>query len=612
MGIVNEAAPPETPPKGSHPQVSKGQTPHQNAVSQAVKPPPIAKGGNSKDDLDIDKLQRDFQNIKREMSSDVKSEGSGPLPLTVYDPTLGDAKQMRQVMDVTQVPKLTQANNELGSFQPISGPSLHHIPPIQTIHHASLVAEPEAIVPSIPARTPRRPSMSQQMPPRPHDNFVPSETQQRQMSRQNFPVATVQNVESYEALRSNLQIAQYEKQNLQRELDKMTQLANEQGEAIASLERSREDMASELDNARNSCERSREHAAKLGNDVAQAQEDLLDWQGRFGLVNNELLQLRSNLDKHVSDKWFQSQWKVLHTRIEAVSDQYFVGRQSRFQGSILSRGKGMRPDKLEIHPSISLTRLTNEHACYLGSEHMRPFIIQAFIWWVLVNRIFAHMACDEWGFFWAGQSRDLLYHLKRQILPPRPRDWPQSDPVTLQRMEADARNYHTWRATTAMLLVARTSVDKRIKTVQDLIIDLVGDVLQAVSPYIVLPKGTSPGAAEDGFCKQLEAIFVEAIKTDAEMAQQRAWIYCEQWRAHREGDPLWGFACSPDEAEIIQTVDQSKGRRAQATGSCIELIVQPALLRDGNQYGEKYATQQVLCKAKVIAGETTLQCFQHR
>ncbi|OAK94929.1 hypothetical protein IQ06DRAFT_62476 [Phaeosphaeriaceae sp. SRC1lsM3a] len=464
MGIVNEAAPPETPPKGSHPQVSKGQTPHQNAVSQAVKPPPIAKGGNSKDDLDIDKLQRDFQNIKREMSSDVKSEGSGPLPLTVYDPTLGDAKQM----------------------------------------------------------------------------------------------------------------------------------------------------ASELDNARNSCERSRENAEKLGNDVAQAQEDLLDWQGRFGLVNNELLQLRSNLDKHVSDKWFQSQWKVLHTRIEAVSDQYFVGRQSRFQGSILSRGKGMRPDKLEIHPSISLTRLTNEHAWYLGSEHMRPLIIQAFIWWVLVNRIFAHMACDEWGFFWAGQSRDLLYHLKRQILPPRPRDWPQSDPVTLQRMEADARNYHTWRATTAMLLVARTSVDKRIKTVQDLIIDLVGDVLQAVSPYIVVPKGTSPGAAEDGFCKQLEAIFVEAIKTDAEMAQQRAWIYCEQWRAHREGDPLWGFACSPDEAEIIQTVDQSRGRRAQATGSCIELIVQPALLRDGNQYGEKYATQQVLCKAKVIAGETTLQCFQHR
>lgn len=607
IGKVNEPEPPKAPPKDSHQQPHSQATQHKAIVPvqhQSV----LSKQETSKENPDINELQREYQReIQRNMSSDEKNEGNNPLPLPACDARSGTLDSSRPVVDFPSFPNPTQTTSEHGSIPTVPGPVLHSFSAMRSMTHGTIVKEPDFIVNTIPERRPRRSSVSHPTQGIMYDSGVPLDMQQRQTTNQNR-----QNVKSYQTIVSELEEAQLEKQTLQRKLSEKATLVHERALALESMERSRNDMQAQRDSAQQAYERNGAQITNLQNEISVIQTDLLDWQRQFDIVNNELLQIRSDLNKHVNDKWFQSQWRDLHLKIEGVANQYFIGRQSIFSGTILGRGKGTRLDKMEVHPSISLTRLTNEHAQYLGSEHDRPLIIQAFIWWVLVNRVFAHTACDEWGFFWAGQSRELLYHLKRQILPPRPRDWYRPDTGASQRFEQDARHYHNWRATTAMLLLSRTPVDKRMKTIRDLINDIVGDIWDAVSPYIVIAKGNSLEAAKEGFRKQLEAILGEAIKLDAEMAQQRAWVYCEQWRAPREGDPLWGFACNPEEADIVQTADQMKGRRVQAQGSCIELVIQPALFRDGNQYGEEYVRQQVLCRAKVVLGETALPSFQHR
>jgi hypothetical protein len=579
-----------------------------------------AKSTDQNEEDVMDKLRNEYREMERGMSLDTvggKMDNLHLITLEPYEPKLGTASIPRQAMTVESIPQMSHLSSETKAVMPAS-----LVPGSGTLASArtpftSLVDEPEDYGVNVPRQTQSRPSHPQQSQNQHIHDSTSTEhkglsSHQSRTSRREASTENKQISPSYEKMRSDLEVAQFEKEQFQRQLENVQKMAHERNASLVLLQKSHDDVVQELHGLRLAHDRLISDVAQLGNLNSELEADVLSWQTQFDIANNELLQLRSNLSNHVSDKWFQTQWKDMHVKIENLSNQYFVGRLSKASNPMKSRGKGSRPDRLENQPAVLLARLTNENARYLASDRERTLIIQAFIWWILINRVFAHTSCDDQGFYWAGQSRELLYHLKRQIRPPRPKSWSHFSSNDLRRMESNAKNYHQWRATTSMLLLSREPVDKRINNIRGLMDDLITDVFYAVSPYIVVTKQVSLAAAETGLCSQLEAILLQATETDAQMAQQRAWIYCEQWRAPMEGDPQWGFKLDSDEAEIIETPEQAKGRRTHFKDPCVEMIIQPALIREGNQYGQEYATREVLCKAKVVVGESTFPPIPHR
>jgi hypothetical protein len=612
--------PPAVPTKHQKIQPATGPVTPNKEIAPNGRVAPIAMKGVAKDEEDIKKLQREFRNMQREMSTDnMEAHGEHQLALMPFGSQPGHPKQSRQVMSVAQVPLHSNPEHNAKRVVPsstVQGSGSGTIA-ATSITRLTMVTEPDIVDSNIPERKQRRVSMSQ-----PTQHYYPQEllmqgheglpSQPVQTSRKDVPTNTIQNMPSLEKLRSQLEVASLERQQMGRDLENMRTVAREKEAMLDSMQKTHVSDMQELNNMRMLHERDTADFAQLQNDNAELQATVLSWQSQFDLANKELLRLKSDLGTPVSDKWFQNQWNVINNKIEMLSNQFFLGRLARSSGSMLNRGKLSRTDKLEEQPAVSLTRLSNDSARYLCSEQERPLIIQALIWYVLVNRVFAHTTCDDGGFYWAGQSRELLYHLKRQVRPPRPRDHPQPSPPELKRLEKDARDYHNWRADTAMLLLARSPLEKRIKNIQWLFSDIIADILVVISPFIAPAKGTSIEAAENSICQQLESVLVEAVKTDAEMVKQRAWIYCEQWRSPVEGDPLCGFQYNEREMAIVHSAEQVKGWRQQVKEQCVEMVLQPALFREGNQYGEDYAVQHVLCKAKVTLGDSSLLSLVRR
>jgi hypothetical protein len=436
--------------------------------------------------------------------------------------------------------------------------------------------------------------------PRPN-GYPPSPRQHEQALRRPSNVIRSQ---SHEMLKGELELAKQQIGYLERELD------------VARQEAMREQLFDEEHNAlRNAHDtllaaqhRASAEARKLEEANLKLQEDVKTWRTNWNALNHDFTQLQTDLTsvRKVDDKWFATQWKDLHIKIELLSLQYFQGRLAKSSASVMDRVKGSRLEKFDDESARCLARLTGPFSRYLKSDNERPLIIQAYIWSILVNNAFDHVGCYDGGFLWAGQSRAALCYLNRDSKPVRKRRHKDGLPLTpseSQRIEKDTRTFHKWRAETAIMMLEREPVKNRIKNIGSDITSLVTEMFATSAPYIVTTKDRPLNAAELDIKEQLRAILIEAIEIDAEMAQQRARIFCEQWRGSLDGEPSWGFQWVGDEAEMICTAEQNKNGIPNYRNPCVEMIIQPALSKEGNQYGEGYEKREILCKAKVIVGE---------
>jgi hypothetical protein len=551
---------PRPPKESDAPSKSKpGSTSHKGPTA-----PNIEIGPN--DDREIERLQRVYQDLERGMSSDVNDGRTEESPLPILDMDgfkIEGPAVPNGVMAIAHVPSTSRTLKDLRHRVPIvQNPDYTALPAQVFPMGLGLSAEPKALHADDEAGVDED-----------------SHTKLRDLQHLN------------DQLRTQLMDRKFTEKR------------------VESIQEEHEKTRQDLHELQGLYEQSRSESTRLECELDELESKASYWQTQFNLANSELLKLQTELSSEVSDKWLQSQWYDLHVKIENLSNQYFVGRIS-LPSHVWS--KPSQPVKLSHQPAVAIAQLTNKSAEYLGSDRERHLIIQAFIWWFLVNKIFAHTRYDDGGFYWAGQSRELLYHLKRQVRLLRPQTWSQLNPNDLKRAEKDSKNYHQWRATTSILLQAGESADKRVRHIQGLITEQIVEMLCVIRPYIVTSKDISTAMAEDDICKQLEAILTQAIKLDAEMAKQRAWIHCEQWWAPIEGDPMWGFRWVAEEAEMIQTSEQIKSRRANFKDPCVQLIVQPALIKEGNQYGQNYATREILCKAKVIVGESAYPASSRR
>jgi hypothetical protein len=426
--------------------------------------------------------------------------------------------------------------------------------------------------------------------------------------------------QSQELLQREKNVLKQKNQKVQEDPDTTEEKANQVHSQEMEVEALRLTLAQDRENLRilqEERDRAASDVTQLTEENVKLQEDVMTWRNQFNLVNDALIKLQVDLTSasKVDDKYFVGQWREIHVNIESLSLQYFLSRSSRPFNSMLDRVKGSRPDKSESQPVKAITQLAESYTRYLKSEQDRPIIIQSFIWSTLVNKIFNHKGCYDGGFFWAGQSRALLCHLSDEIKPIRPRrqkDYAPLTPSDIKRLKEETRTFHKWRAETAIMMLAREPVGKRIRNINSEIGALITEIFEAMAPYILTDKDKSATVAEFDIKEQLRIIVTKAIETDAEMAKQRAWIFCEQWRAEMDGDPCWGFRPKSEDTDIVTSPEQSKSGARLPVDPFVEIIVQPALFRKGNQYGEEYEHRHVLCKAKVIVSENPASPISRR
>ncbi|KAF2113650.1 hypothetical protein BDV96DRAFT_578162 [Lophiotrema nucula] len=347
-------------------------------------------------------------------------------------------------------------------------------------------------------------------------------------------------------------------------------------------------------------------ANRLRDEKAQLEEDLRKRQETFKAVNRELLQLKKELTNKVEDKWFIDRWTFLHSMIQNFSNKYFIGNIGGARNAFIKTLTGSRDAKPATTYSRKLAALTGTSAQYIDSDTLRPLLIQAFIWNMLVTEVFYHEPASPEdgivrGLYWAGAERNELAGLKGEFYPDQP--LMEDDVKEVERLEAWTKLYHKWRATTSIMLIQRRSAKVRHEENRTHVAHLLDQIIGTLSPCLPL-KQASQAEVDKHLRKGLAEVIATAVHLDAEIYQQRAWIFCEQWTHETrsaKGRPNWGFGWSSDEMDEVPGPDQL--RLENYAHPCVGLIVQPALYKEGNQFGEEYSKRQVLCKAKVIACE---------
>ncbi|KAF2446276.1 hypothetical protein P171DRAFT_357126 [Karstenula rhodostoma CBS 690.94] len=268
----------------------------------------------------------------------------------------------------------------------------------------------------------------------------------------------------------------------------------------------------------------------------------------------------------------------LREEIRVWSEDYFTGTPSS--------SRRRRP---HLHTSKELFGpLTDNHAAYLKHATDRPLVIQAFLWSSLQHRIFSTLS-KGCGYVWAGKLGD------RKLRP-------LND--TLRKAvknEAQAEEYHRWRALTVNLLVPQ--VDGKWSPTFD-----ATPVLKWIKRFCArLRRRLRPWACRslrDGK-EQLYTIVSAAVALDLKMKRQRADYRFITWTGGRQNQ-FWGYGFYDSEMEDVESEDEGAYRGGSVVSSAsrvrrrVELSLAPALERCGNANGHVFDQNFILVKADVM------------
>lgn len=308
-----------------------------------------------------------------------------------------------------------------------------------------------------------------------------------------------------------------------------------------------------------------------------SQDDLVQ---RFYQVTRERDALRKELQRKsvgphgiprhtVASVVYKSEEKTLIEELQALRYEIRNWTEEYFSGPPPSRSK--RP---HVHSSKNLFRaLTDNHEAYLKHNRDRPLLIQGYVWSKLQQRIFSNIQKGA-GYVWAGRLGD------RKL---RPINDTLRKAVT---NEAQAEEYHRWRAMTVNLLVP--SVEGKLRPTFD-----ATPVLKRISRFCSrLRKKLRPYATQSLRLgkEQLNTIVSAAVALDLKMKRQRA-DYRFVTFAGGKPDHFFGYGFYDSEMEDVDE-DMQKARR-------VELSLAPALERCGNANGHVFDQSFILVKADV-------------
>lgn len=307
------------------------------------------------------------------------------------------------------------------------------------------------------------------------------------------------------------------------------------------------------------------------------QEDLVQ---RFYQVTRERDALRKELQRKsvgahgiprhsIASVVYKSEERTLIEELQALRYEICKWSEEYFSGPLTSRSK-----RLHINSTKELFgSLTDNHAAYIKHPHERPLLIQAYVWNRLQQRVFNNIQ-KGCGYVWAGKLGDRKLRAINDTL---------RKAVT---NEAQAEEYHRWRAMTVNLLVPQ--VDGRWRPTFD-----AAPVIKRISRFCSkLRRRLRPYSTQSlRLCKgQLHDIVSAAVALDLKMKKQKADYRFVAFAGGKQNQ-FFGYDYNDFEMDDVEE-DDPKARR-------VELSLAPALERCGNANGHVFDQSFILVKANV-------------
>ncbi|KAF2682389.1 hypothetical protein K458DRAFT_307514 [Lentithecium fluviatile CBS 122367] len=269
----------------------------------------------------------------------------------------------------------------------------------------------------------------------------------------------------------------------------------------------------------------------------------------------------------ITDNYLIDLITQLRYNIRSFSIQYFSERIGKFV---------LPPKNADFHPHMVATMPDSEYLVeLLRYPDWRAKAVQAFLWQVLVHRVFDR-------FKWGGLDSDLLRDLCRSL---RPRNRSDTKCDSNASPEAE-RKFRIWRATTVgLLLDSMDLMDEKLshETNKDLeewkswlskgVEDVIGGVRRPDS---------------QGYAQEFQRIIDEALVLDKEISRQ---VSAVRWTYPGKEIPAI-FDSSTMEAE--------KGEKISEARQKVVLVTSPGVVKRGKSTGEDFDKETLLLRMEVF------------
>ncbi|KAI4699581.1 hypothetical protein J4E81_004606 [Alternaria sp. BMP 2799] len=266
---------------------------------------------------------------------------------------------------------------------------------------------------------------------------------------------------------------------------------------------------------------------------------------------------------------------ALRYEIRVWSEEYFGGPiKATSKRPYLTRAKEL------------FGNLTDNYQTYLKHPEERPLLIQAYVWMKLQQKIFNNWQKGS-GYVWAGKLgdrklREINDTLRKAV-----------------KNEAQAEEYHQWRAMTVNLLVPQ--VDGKWRPTFD-----AAPVLKRISRFCSrMRRKLRPWSTQSlrSGKEQLGTIISASVALDLKMKRQLADYRFVTFTGGKK-DQYWGYGFYDSEMEDVYEDDDENGSggygvNGSAKGRRVELALAPALERCGNANGHVFDQSFMMVKADV-------------
>ncbi|KAF2500103.1 hypothetical protein BU16DRAFT_578124 [Lophium mytilinum] len=321
----------------------------------------------------------------------------------------------------------------------------------------------------------------------------------------------------------------------------------------------------------------------------ELQSELTKERGTRVNAENELRKMETEL-KDIRQRWKLTarelgiiQRKGQGSGFYQVTDDYLIGLITRLRYNIQNisiqyfserLGRASRPPKNGVLYAFmrSTTPGSDDFLEYLTHPALRPKVIEAFFWRVLVSRLF-------YNFKWAGRTFLSMWELYRVL---EPSHHANTDWKACPNPEAE-KKYHIWRSNTVALLL--DSMDEKLSHKADETLprwkarffDQVGVMISSYRASHVRD-----------YREEFMRIIDEALELDKEISRQVTGIQFLFQAIDSNPD----FDCS--------TMEREKGVKVSGNKQKVLLVTSPAVVKRGRSTGEGFNEATLLLRSELL------------
>ncbi|TRX93942.1 hypothetical protein FHL15_005020 [Xylaria flabelliformis] len=298
-------------------------------------------------------------------------------------------------------------------------------------------------------------------------------------------------------------------------------------------------------------------------DLKRATENLQEVQKKWKKATSQLDQLQSKeaCTYQLADSELIGSVKQLRYNIRNFASQHFEGKAPPGSTNITTGN---------LTTYLLETTEDDLYFDYLLSPSQGPYVVQSFLWRLLVGEIFEK-------FCWAPRLRKAMNAVYETL---RPRYEDEHNRRASMTSDAEQK-FQNWKATTSTLILKSLREGEASGDMTDEVGESIDGFI--IEVFNILQPFTR--SRDERMLEDLRSIFETAICLDRDLCRQ-------------EGSVYWVFP--PSLYRVKFNLDEMRVEQASRSGQYVKLVTAPALVKRGKTTGKNATANYMLLKMAVI------------